>query len=84
PSNSAHIFECYTVEKFRGQKLYPAIVNNLAGWAKSQLAENVYIDTVAGNIKAEKGIVKLGFEHISFQSKILLFSKPIFEYDSKR
>lgn len=84
PPNSAYIFECYTVEKFRGQKLYPAIVYNLVEWAKNQQVENVYIETVAGNINAEKGINKLGFECISLQTKVLLFYQVIFEYDKKR
>lgn len=84
PQNSAHIFECYTVEKFRGQKLYPAIVFKLAEWAKDRQADNVFIDTVEGNITAEKGIAKLGFDHNLLQTKLLIFSKIIFEYDNKR
>jgi len=84
PPNSAHIFECYTVEKFRGQKLYQAIVYNLVEWAKGQQADNVYIDTVIENTMAQKGIINLGFEYTSLQTKILLFSKTIFEYDNKR
>lgn len=84
PQNSAHIFECYTVEKFRGQKLYQTIVYNLVEFAKCQHADNVYIDTVLDNHMAEKGIINLGFEYHSLQTKILLFSKTIFEYDYKR
>jgi len=84
PQNSAHIFECYTVEKFRGQKLYPAIVFKLTEWAKKHHADDVYIDTIAGNLAAEKGIIKLGFHYISLQTKLLVFSKIIFEYDNKR
>lgn len=84
PQNCAHIFECYTVEKYRGQKLYPAIVFNLVEWAKNQQTENVYIETVVGNIMAEKGIAKLGFDYISLQIKLLIFSKLIFEYDRKK
>jgi len=84
PPNSAHIFECYTVDKFRGQKLYQAIVYNLVEWAKNRHADKVYIDTVIENDMAQKGIINLGFEYISAQTKIILFSKTIFEYDNRR
>lgn len=84
PKNCAHIFECYTIENFRGQKLYPAIVSRLVDWAKLQKVENVYIDTVEGNLAAEKGITKLGFDPVSLQTKLLFFSKIMIEYDRKR
>lgn len=84
PQGCAHIFECYTIEKFRGEKLYPAIVHNLVSWARHQQVENVYIDTVAENAPASRGITKLGFEPVSIQTKLLFFSKIIFEYDRKK
>jgi hypothetical protein len=84
PQNCAHIFDCYTIEKFRGQKLYPAIVYNLVNWGRLQQVENVYIDTVVENVSASKGIAELGFDYISLQTKLLFFSKLIFEYDRKR
>ncbi|MDX9883901.1 MAG: hypothetical protein RBS73_17705 [Prolixibacteraceae bacterium] len=84
PCDSAHIFECYTVKKFRGQKLYPAIVYKLVDWTKSEQIKNIYIDTVAGNYAAEKGIINLGFDYISLQTKLLFLNKVILQYDSKR
>lgn len=83
PPQSAHIFDCYTIERFRGQKLYQAIVFKLVEWSRSQHINNVYIDTIAGNKMAEKGINKLGFEYLSIQTKGLFFSKILFEYDHK-
>ena len=74
PPNSAHIFDCYTLEKFRGQKLYPAIVYNLVNWARLQQVQDVYIDTIAENVEAAgKGITRLGFEPVSLQTKLLFF-----------
>lgn len=84
PCDSAHIFECYTVKKFRGQKLYQAIVYKLVDWAKAEQVKNIYIDTVAGNYAAEKGIINLGFDYISLQTKLLFLNKVILQYDSKR
>lgn len=83
PENSAHIFECYTVEKFRGRSFYPAIVSKLTEWALSHDAKNVYIDTIVGNVNAEKGIYKLGFQYIFCQTKLLILNKVIVEYDRK-
>ncbi len=84
PHDSAHIFECYTVKKFRGRKLYQAIVYQLAEQAKSEQAKNIYIDTVFGNYVAEKGVSNLGFDHVSFQTTVLFLNKVIFQYDRKR
>ena len=84
PPNSGHIFDCYTVEKYRGQKLYQAVVYHLVQWAKDQQAGKVYIDTVEGNNSAYKGVINLGFEYLSLHTSVLLFNKTIFEYDHKR
>jgi GNAT superfamily N-acetyltransferase len=84
PPNNGHIFDCYTVEKYRGQKLYQAIVYQLVEWAKAHHATHMYIDTVEGNTGAYKGIINLGFKYISLHTNILFFNKTLLEYDTKR
>ncbi len=84
PPNSARIFECYTVEKFRGQNLYPAIAYYLVNWARLQQVGNVFIDTVSGNIAARKSVIKLGLCPVYLQFKLLFLNKILFEYDRKR
>lgn len=84
PPHSAHIFDCFTVEKFRGQNLYPAIVKNLALQAWQLGIANVYIDVVSDNTRAIKGIEKLGLELVSKQVKVMFLNKILFEYDHKR
>lgn len=84
PPDSAHIFDCYTIEKFRGQKLYSAIVSSLVVWAYFQKVVNVYIDTLVENVAAGNAIIKLGFSPVVRQTKFLFFSKVLLEYDHKR
>ncbi len=84
PSNSAHIFDCYTVEKFRGQNLYPSIIFNLVKLGRDKGVDDVYIDAVTDNVAAQKGIGKVGFEPVTMQTKIMILNKILFEYDRKR
>ncbi|MFT5780312.1 MAG: GNAT superfamily N-acetyltransferase [Crocinitomicaceae bacterium] len=81
PGNSAHIFGCYTFLPFRGKGLYKQVVGSLVDQAYKDALTQVYIDTVIGNVPAEKAVNKMGFDMISKQYKLFFWNKIIYEFE---
>ena len=73
--DEAHIAAAYTSSEFRGQGIYPMILQYMVRYAISEGKKRIYIAAAPKNIASCKGIEKAGFSKVATIRGIMILGK---------
>ncbi|MCX5636631.1 MAG: GNAT family protein [Planctomycetota bacterium] len=80
-ANDANILSCFVFPQFRGQGIYPTMLNHIASTLKDHNGiRRVFIDCKSWNYPSIRGIEKAGFHIIGRAVCIALFNRVVFRY----
>lgn len=83
-ANEGHIATCYTAPDFRGNNIYPVVLQHILKYAANKNMSRVYISSAPKNVASIRGIEKAGFTKISTIRGFRLFGKMFnIDWESK-
>lgn len=71
----AYIGTCYTSPEFRGENIYPVVIQYIVGYAVRENIRRFFISAAPTNTPSIKGVVKAGFSKIGRLRIFRLFGK---------
>ncbi len=63
--DEAYIWDCATLQSYRGQGLYPALLAHIAGLLQAEGLHRIWIGADTGSVPSQKGITRAGFHPIA-------------------
>ena len=60
----AYIWDCATLPAYRGQRLYPALLEHILGALSAEGISRAWLGTDADNLPSQKGVALVGFQPV--------------------